>query len=250
MSLPGSKVFGTFTLSTATANAGTAFTRLIPPWRGAGIAPLLYKHNQGRPNWHTPGAYTTLTQLTVTDGGTAHDYVVMRPFNYALVTTDVAANAATFILADDPGLYATTYKYALPAEAGGVVSAVADNAIAASDYVAYQLRDGTWILDTVSSGTYAALVLATSTPNVTGGGVEAGTPMFFFGVAANSDPATGTVNPTLKAGAASSRINLLPDNALGGLTSLRPGQPMFIYNANASNASTLNVGHGCYMGGV
>jgi hypothetical protein len=243
-----SEVFGTFATPSKTATAATAFAQLVPPWRGvAGGASKLYKLDSGRPNWSSRGAFTHITRLFYECGSTIHDVVVMRPLNYAIIRADVAHNAATFVLESDPGLYATVnnYKYGLPPEANGISASVANNAIAAGDYVAYQLRDGTWVLDTVASGTYAALVLTTSTPNVTGGGVEAGTPMFFFGIYTDKDPATGLIHPVYSC-KASTRENLLGAGDGASISSLHPGDPMVVFSGNATAAGFLVTAAGHY----
>jgi hypothetical protein len=238
-------ILGTFALSSNTQVAGTAIASLVRPYRGNGGDRTLYKMVGDRPNW-AGWPFTHISQLVYTAAGTAHNVVIMRPLNYAVISADVAANATGFALKTDPGLYSTSYKYDLPGEAAGVGSAaVANNAIAAGDYVCYQLRDGTWVADTVASGTYAALVLTTATPNVAGGGVESGSPMFFFGVSTDLDPATGAAQPTL-ASVASARQSLLSDTAFGTVAGLHPGDPLLVFSGNATAAGTLAMCTGFY----
>lgn len=228
--------FGSFATPTKTVAFGTAFASLIPPWRGSGADAIVHSYLNGKLN--VPKAYTHVTKAIYEAAGTAHDLVLMRPFNYGIVSADVAINTATFVLTDDPGVYSTNYKYVLPGSASGVPGNTANNAIAAGDYVAYQLRDGTWVLDTVASGTYAALVLTTTIPNVTGGGVAAGTLMYFFGVAANVDPATGLAHASFRS-VASARTNLLGDAAGGEFCTLHQGDPIVAYSANATATGLL-----------
>jgi hypothetical protein len=240
-----SNVLGQFALSSKTANAGTVLASLVPPFRGANGQPaLLYKLQNQRPNWRNQ-PHTVISQLVYTAGSTAHDVVIMRPLNWARITTDVAINSTTMVLETNPGTYSSYYKYDLPPEAGGKVAGVADNGIAGSDYVAYQLRDGTWQINTVSSVSSLTLTLGTATPNITGGGVEAGSICFFFGVAADSDPATGLAHLTINS-VASARTSLLDGSAPGAISTLRPGDPMIIYSANASNAGIISVVSGYY----
>jgi hypothetical protein len=238
------RVVGDFTVGTTTVAFGTAFASLIAPWRGSGGAPLQYKVGpNGRPNW-VPGAYTHVTQAVYTAAGTAHDLVFMRPLNWAVVAADVAANSGAVTLLTDPGLYSTNYKYPLGPDAGGVVATVANNAIAGSDYVAVQLRDGTWHMSLVTSVSSLTVTMTTVCPNVTGGGIEAGSILFFFGVAADVNPQTGKAHLAITS-VASARTSLL-DSGGGGVPTLNPGDPMILYSANAAATGILNSASGRY----
>jgi len=238
-------IFGTFALSSLTQTAGTVIVAGVPPFRGKAGTANRYQLSTGKPNWLT--AFTHLTQLVYTAAGTAHDVVVMRPLNWATIAADVAANATAITLDWNPGTYSANYKYDLPADANGKPSAVADNNIAANDYVAYQLRDGTWVFDKVASVSGLTLTMTTATPNVTGGGVEAGTALFFFGVAADSDPATGKAHLTINS-VASARTDLLNNYGGGTISTLHPGDPLLIYSANATAAGVLSLVTGFYGG--
>ncbi len=241
----GSQIYGSFLFGSATATAGTAFTRLVEPWRGVGDGGPQLHLVDGNGILKTPSAYTHITQLVYADTGTVHSVVVLRPLNWTKCAAAVAHNSTALTITDDPGAFATTYKYKL---GGGALkpAAVANNVAAASDYLAYQLVDGTWQLNTISSITLLAVTLGTATPNVAGGGIAAGTPIYFFGVAADSDPATGKAHIALAGGAGSTRYNLLADSPQGGIPSLHAGDPMLIYSANATNAGTLGCVGGYY----
>lgn len=243
----GAQVYGTFALPSQTQSAGTAIVSLVPPYRGSGgNPPLLYKLDKNqKPNWEK--AFTHLSQLTYTAAGTAHTVVVMRPLNWTTIASAVAHNSTSVVLTADPGVYSTNYKYALPTEASGKPSGVADNGIAANDYVAFQLKDGTWHVSTVGSVSSLTLTLSTGTPNVAGGGAVAGTPLFFFGVAGDSDPATKSTHVSFLS-VANARTELISDKTFGDVSSLNPGDPLLIYSANASNAGTLAVAVGFYAG--
>lgn len=238
----GAQIFGNWAVSSKTATAGTPFTQFIPPWRGVSGAPISYKLVSGKPNWVK--AKTHVSQIIYTDTGASHAVTVMRPLNWSVIKGAVAANSSTIVLADDPGAYSTTYKYDLPAAVN--VANVANNGIAGSDYVAYQLVDGTWVLDKVSSVSGLTLTMTTATPNVTGGGIADGAILFFFGVAADIDPATGQAHVNFTSSAASARTSLLPDSALATVPALHAGDPLFIYSANATDAGTLNAAAGFY----
>jgi len=237
----------TFVLGQKTASADTAFTHLVPPWRGSGGAPLAYRVVGGRPNWHGSGAYTHIDSLVYTSAGTAHTVTVMRPLNWAIVNGDVAANATAVTLHTDPGAYSTSgsYKYPLPPDASSP-SQVASNAIAANDYVAVQLRDGTWHLSTIASGSGTSPVLTTAIPNITGGGVEDGAIMFFFGITTDTVPQTGQAHVPLLT-VASTRQELLASSRHGpSFRSLNPGDPILLYSNNATAAGSFSLVAGHY----
>lgn len=238
----------TFCLGSTTQTAGTVITALIPPYRGNTGAPISYRVRGAQPTWTNQGsgAYTHIDSLIYTAGSTAHDVYVMRPLNWAVVNGDVAANATVINLLTNPGAYSTSgsYKYKLPADAS-VPSNVSSNNIAANDYVAYQLRDGTWKLNTVASVSSLAVTVNTAVPNFTGGGIEDGSILFFFGVSTDTVPQTGVAH-TYFTSVASTRTDLLASARPGvSFSSLNPGDPLMIYSANASNAGILSsvMGH-------
>lgn len=240
-----STVNTSFTMGGITASAGTAFTLLVPPSPGASRPAMMQKVVNGRPNWLQSG-YTCLDQVSYLDSGTAHDLVAMRPLNWAVVSGDVAANGTVVTLLTDPGAYATTYKYSLPPEASGLVATVSNNAVAANDYVAVQLRDGTWHTSVVTSVSGLALTLTTAVPNVTGGGVEDGSTLYFFGISTDTNPATGRAHDKFKSGASSARVELLSTKTGVTYQTYSPGDPILLYSANATNAGILALVAGRY----
>jgi hypothetical protein len=241
----GQHIYGTFALPSQTQTAGTAIVAFIPPFRsGAGNPPLAYKLDKNQvPIWRQ--GYTHITQLTYTASTTAHTVVVMRPLNYAMITTAVAANSATVVLDADPGSYSTAYRYDLPTAAAGKPSCAANNLIAASDYVAFQLRDGTWHVSAVTSVSGLTLTLTTSTPNVTGGGSDANIPLFFFGASTDTNPQTNAAHVSFLS-VASARTDLISNVGFGDVPALNSGDPLLVYSANATAAGTLSSCVGYY----
>lgn len=229
---------GRWMIPSTTATAGTAFTRLVAPYGGQ--SPSVQKVDGNLLRANLPPLYTVCDNVVYTDAGTAHSLVFMRPFNWTYITTAVAANATSVILGWDPGVYSTNYKYALP---GAVLkpAAVADNAIASGDYVAFQLKDGTWHVSTINGAPSGlTITLTTATPNITGGGADANTILYFFGVVGDSNPRTGTTGPSLTSGAGTSRVTLLSPGQ-GGFGTLNIADPFLFYSANATNAGILNA---------
>lgn len=230
-------VNGRWMIPSTTATAGTAFTRLVAPY--AGSSPSVQKVDGNLKRANLPPVITVCDQVVYTDGGTAHSLLFMRPFNWTYLTADVAANGTVVPIAYDPGVYSTNYKYPLP---GSILkpAAVADNAIAASDYVAFQLKDGNWHVSLITSVSSLNLTITTALPNITGGGAESGTILYFFGASGDSNPRTGTTAPALTSGAGTSRVQLLSPGQ-GGFATFNFGDPFLFYSANATAAGILNA---------
>ena len=222
----------------------TLTTVLIPPWPGApGSAPFLYDPRNKR----FGEGITHLTALAVTNGDTAMTVSIVRPKNYTWVATANAANSTTLVLYDDPGIYSTNYKYGSNLTTG--TAAVADNGIAASDWIAVQLTDGTWHVSKVTSVSTLTLTLTTATPNVTGGGAAVGSPVYFFGVAADKDPATGVVGISTSVAAVATSLagyKVWNETSCGFFSSLHPGDPMLFFNPNTTHLLTLDYVAGFY----
>lgn len=241
----GTEIYGTFAVPASTQNAGTVITRLIPPYALGHNGPQVQKvDGNGKRIAPAPRAYTHVSSLAYLDSGTAHQATIMRPLNWTYLAAALAANGTALSLAADPGVYSTNYKYPLP---GGLTkpSGVADNAIAASDYVAFQLRDGSWYFGTITSGSGTSPVLASAVPNVTGGGADKYTIVYFFGVAADLNPQTLLAHHYFLSTAGSARVEFLGQGS-GTVPSLNPGDPMIFYSANATNAGTLSSLSGFY----
>lgn len=238
-------ILGTWNVSRHTETAGTLITDLIPPLSYSRTGgPFLFR---GRATSAGPINFgeglTHLSKICYTTSSTAHVITVLRPLNWAIVNGAVAANSTALVLTDDPGVYSTNYKYPI---LNSKPATVADNALAANDYIAYQLVDGTWRLDKVSSGTYGAIVLATGTPNVTGGGIPDGSVCYFFGITTDVDPATGQAHPATQIASSQTGSTLLSDSTAGVLSAMHVGDPMMISSANGSNAGTLEFANGFY----
>lgn len=202
----------------------TAFTAIIPPFPvplSSGLRSELISH---------------VTKVIYTTAGTAHTIGIMRPFNWATFAADAAAAQATVVLNSDPGLYATAANWKYNTVPGGTPR-VANNIIAAGDWVVYQAADGTLVADTVASGNYAALVLTTNVPT---GGVKAGGILWFFGVIGDSDPNTGFANPQTKIAATSGRDATWADPA-GVVAALHPGDPMLFYSPDNGADGSLEA---------
>lgn len=264
--IPGTQSFAVTPPATA---FGTVVVSVIPPAPGRNGCPLLYSTKPGSGgagNW-TDQPYTHITDLVVTCSTTANIIYIMRPLGWTTFSAAVAKNTTAISLTDDPGAFATTYRYPVPGAApvglgGAGVPCVANNTLAANDYVAFQLADGRWVVDKIASGTVAGanVVLTTGTPNVTGATVAAGQPLFFFGINTDTVPATGTVHLIRTPIISTQQVNLLAGwggnaSAVGGgggassgngVPSLFPGDPLLVYNPNATATTTVDFIGGDY----
>ncbi len=241
-----SPILGTFCAGRATATANTAFTQLIPPYPGpAGTAPQLYTVDaKGNPSWNDVGT-TRIKRLEYVCGSTLHQLGIMRPLNWTYFTVGVA-KAITLIpnaaLKADPGVYSTNYKNPIPP--GAVPAQAADNAMATGDYVVYQLADGTWQLDTIASGTFgSSLTLTTGTPNRTGATIPAFSPLFWYGIISDTDPATALPHPQWDCVVSIANVY---SEGTGFATALRPGEPLIFYSPNITGAGKLGLISGTY----
>ena len=238
--------YPTWATGNYTATAGTVITAFVPPVRGtANGAPLLYQvDGSANPLWvrGTGAAVTHLNRLLYTTGTTAHTVTVLRPLNWTYFTTAIAKNVTAFTgIAADPGVYSTNYKYPLPAGQTGPAN-VADNAIASGDYIMYQLVDGTWVLDTAGGSFSAgALTVTTGTPNITGGGIAKNSVLFFFGATGDTDPATNQKHFACGTTASTTKQDLLPDQIIGSVAGIHPGDPLVVVSNNATAAGTLDA---------
>lgn len=236
-----------FAITPARTAFGTVVTALIPPFRGPkDAAPLLYQVVNGIPNWMGQ-LFTTILSMPILNSSTANAITILRPLNWTYFPSGLAKNttaipnSTTTGIAADPGLYATAFKYPMPNGSTSGPGQVSDAAISSTNkYVAYQLQDGTWMLDTIASGTFgSSLTLTTGTPNRTNGAIITGAPLFYFGATTLSNPQTGVAH-----------LNTVPtvsvtEDLLGGkdvgIATLNAGDPMVVYNANAT-ATTMILG--------
>lgn len=222
-------------------SGGTAQLLVIPPYPGRGGA--VVKTRSDRNKSAGPGI-THITSVVYTTGGTAHAIKIARPFNFTWLTTAIAANGTALRPKHDPGLYSTSYNYPIP---GGKPAKVANNAIAASDYVVIQLDDGSWHLSGISSGTFGGvnLTLTTALPN-NAVGAAVGNPVYFYGdVATDAHPVTGQVNPGTSIAASTAR-GTWQDTIAGILSSFHPGDPLIAYTPQTTNAGTFDSISGFY----
>jgi hypothetical protein len=191
---------------------------------------------------------THVTRISYLSGTAQHLLAVMRPKNWATTTQAMPSNSKTMNLGVDPGVYSANYKYPLPA--GAVPSLVADHGIASGDYIAYQLDDGSWQLDTVNvvaAPPPVAFSINTGTPNRNGATLRAGAPVFYLGLPTLLDPATGMLDPNWNTvPAASGQAHDIFTDPVGLINALHPGDPMCFISPNGTTAGELELISGHY----
>lgn len=211
-------LYGSRSFGKKTEAANTVITLLVPPIQRA---------------------YTRLVDLWYTCGVTAHTMTVMRPFGRTTVASAAAASQAVINITADPGSYSSY----------GTLN-TANNLIAASDYCVYKTADGNYVVDTVSSVSTLAITMAT---NVPAGTVAAGAFFWFYGVAANTNPATGRAHEAFTLPASTTTyFGSDAGEGLAGFFETIPGlsglsswplngqnEPLIIYIDNATNAGVL-----------
>lgn len=252
--IPG---FHGFSITPTQAAFSNVLTGLIEPFR-SGTPPFLYKvdPNTSKPNW-LEQPHTHITSLIYTTSTTAHTVTVLRPLNFTWFPSGLAKNTTAIPdssgasgtgIFSDPGLYSTSYKYALPGSTAAP-AAPSDQAISSTNkFVAYQLSDGTWRLDTIASGTFGStLTLTTGTPNTTSGTIIAGGPLFYFGTTTLLDPATNKAHQLFLTIASTNKAEQLAANGnQSGIPTLHRGDPLMVHSNNATATGIIEYVAGEY----
>ncbi len=251
---------GSWSLPQTSASSSATFGRIVQP-PDSNIGTLLYL----TPNVqnYAPSLLTTPTQgiihvtkaeFTVT--GAADLIALLAPLNYTNTAADGTATtttSASITLSADPGVYSTNYRNLAGSSASTSLNniptppnaiAVSVNAIAAGDWICFQAADGTWYSDVV------AAVAGSTTINVglTNGmpSSKAGSLVYFFGIAADKDPATNMIRPQLTPASSSARASWTDTGGLGIANTLFNGDPLLILCKNTDSSMVLNSATGYY----
>lgn len=157
---------------------------------------------------------TAITGFSITSGSTAHTWGFLRSGSRSTVTTAVAA-AGTSVVVDSVLL-----------DGDG-------NALAANDYIAVKLDNGNWHLSTVSAWNATTKTITLNTAVPTGRSIGKGAAVVVFGVIGDTVHALHKIIPPTSATTNYGQNN---ETMLFSGTS---GEPILVYNANATNASVL-----------
>jgi hypothetical protein len=235
---------GGFCVGGATATANTKILLGIPPMGALG------GKSAGDVKTRSP-FFTHITSVVYTTTTTAHIIYLMRPKNYTTVASAAAISQAVINITADPGIYSTNFDPLgwWGGFANGVTkpACCVDRGIAANDFCAYQLKDGTWVFDTVSSVSTLAITMTTNVFNVTGGGVLANAPFYFFGLVGDIVPQTGQVHTSTNSLATTNNQAMLRDTTgVGHFQAFNGGDPLLVVSSNATNAGILEQVSGFY----
>jgi len=198
--------FGGGLVGQRTASANTPWVVPIPPY----VTPA--------------GGYTSFTRLvamSVTNGTTANPVYFMRPIGRTTTTAAASQGATALTLAADPG--------------------PAGNGIAGGDYVTVALSNGTFHTAIVSSWNADTKVLTLMAPLPAN--VLAGARVWDFGIYTDTDPVTGVAHPMFPVAASTTGVF---SAAGGGFVGAVAGDPLLLFNPNATNASTHNFSEYVY----
>ena len=168
------------------------------------------------------GAYTRVTTFKYTAAGTAHTVTALRSIGRAKLAAGAAASQAVVVLDRDPS--------------------PAGNAIAANDYVSYRNDDGTFVFDTVASVSSDKKTITLTTNLVSA--ISAGADFWLHGVAADTDPKTGSAHPTYPAPA--SVTTTYTDNVQGVISSNDRDEPILLQSDNITATGSLDAVSYCY----
>lgn len=160
------------------------------------------------------GRYTHVLKLASTAGATAHTGYLMRDASGTTLSSSAAASQAVINVT------------AALTDGGG-------NAIASGDYVAVQQDDGTWHVSTFASAATLAYTLNTNLTDT----AASGNKVFCYGVVGDA------WHTNYSFALASGGQTVIPPTGELASTIVRGnsvGAPVLFYNANATNASTLN----------
>lgn len=162
--------------------------------------------------------FTALAKLNYTNGNTANSFTVMRPIGRSTVAAAANSSVATLTLSSDPS--------------------PSGNTIAAGDQCVVESADGTYRLGQVNTAGWAANTkIVTFTAN-NAANVAAGAKFFNLGIFTDTDPISGLAHPTIPTVA-----NTTGDAfsaTVAGIRGWAAGDPLLIYNPNATNATVQN----------
>lgn len=225
MALSGS--FGGGTIGRTTAAFGTAFYVLIPPYStpySVVTSPAI-----------TP--FTVVTHINKTNGNTANATTVMRPIGKTTATVAANTSVAVVTVAGDPGNIAT-----------GLYNATGtNNNLAANDIMVVAHSDGTVGQYTVSAFNTTSKVI-TFTGNFTAP-VAVGAAVWDYGIFSDTDPITGSAFPNVNGVAVSATGDDFATSGRG-FASSKVGDPLLLYNPNATAQTLINYTEYTYDRGL
>lgn len=178
-----------------------------------------------------------ITQLKFECAGTANTVLLVNAKTIVKSVAAVASGGTSLVLEKDPGLYSTIFPATRP-------PMVADNLIAANDYIGYQTAGGKWVQCVVSAASTDTLTgrVTVTIPAVGNQGIPAGAKIAFFGLVTDTSPWTGKAGVTLQ-GVASTIVEFGGDGRILAQGDF-PFAPILVYSLNATATCILHGGAG------
>lgn len=155
-----------------------------------------------------------VTKVSATASTTAHTLTALKSLGRTTASSAAASGQAIVNFAADPG--------------AGI-----SNAIAANDFVAIRESDATRVYKVSSVST---LAITMTTNIVTGVAVNAD--IWFFGVAADTDPSTGEAHQGFAIGASAQTV--LSDAEGGVIATPKVDEPILLQDNNATAAGSID----------
>lgn len=231
-----------FSLPRSTVAFGTAITRFVPGYR------------QLRP---------VIDKVVATAAGTAHTLTVMAPIGKCRVAAAAAGAAASFVLTFDPGDFTKTMDYASadfmaalanrnflangkllgPHNVRGYTPSVANNLIAANDWLAVRQGDSNWWwgqATAVATGSDGSITVTATVPT---GGFQAGAEVHFFGTTTDTNPMTGLAHPQRPI--AANDTSVFTDD-LAAFAGAGMGDSLLLHDNNATATGAIDQVSGAY----
>lgn len=178
-------------------------------------------------------AYAIVTGFQYTPTNTAHTVTIMRPMGAALLSAAVAAGDTTCTLASNPGTYTN--------------KATANNVIATGDWFMIQLNDGTFYTPVAAAATSTASNTTVSSLTLTLAAfpyaASAGNIVWWFGIAADTNPADNLAHPkflTPTANTAMALGNTVDAGIAGLVSSFGKSEPLLLHSNNATGAGQFD----------
>lgn len=173
------------------------------------------------------GHFTSIDQVVITTGATAHVLIFMNAIPQPVVTSDTKGPEVAAAAAAGQGVVTVT----------GALQDAAGNAAVTGDYFAVQLSDGTWAFGTATlSNAGLTLTFGASFAQT----ILKGAKVFYYALSNNAYHANHTVDTI-----ASQTPQVIPSGGGQAQTSLLTSDlrhaPILVYDANATNADTVET---------
>ena len=245
----------TFADGGITAGAGTVINYLVQPFLGKDRSMKALGQAPFGPFAKGPPGRIRLTKLLYSIGTASHNVFFMRPLNFTTVAAAAAAGAFALSVVADPGIYSLNYRYPNAAGLGMGTPWVANpasstpvdvadrSAMGVGDWIAYQIGTGLFVLDQITSGTFASFGLTNAIPTT---GVPVGALVYLFGTPTSLVPYTRLAHTKWQPDVTTAYATITREYPLGGdgiglYHCFHPGDPLMIQSSNGTVAGNFQL---------